>query len=156
MRISPLVVVFALVSCASVDNYPSETLYKEYLEYKELANSDNETAVSTKISKEYLGYLNESDRNIPPELGLTTPFWKYLAGEIRTEYSHFEKIEGETGCLTINGLDKLDRPGSLSLYYIKEDGNWVFNYFGIAVHKSIREYYTEPTCPSLESLKGES
>jgi hypothetical protein len=148
--------MLTLTSCASVDNPTGEVLYKEYLEYVSLANSDNETAVSTKVSKQYLMYLNESDKNIPPELGLTTPFWKYLAGEIRTEHSHFEKIEGETGCLTINGLDKLDRPGSLSLYYIKENGNWVFNYFGIAVHKSIKEYYTKPTCPSLESLKGES
>lgn len=152
MKIWYVFLTLALTACASVEHTSNGTLYNEFQEYQAAVNLNDETAVRTKISKVYLDDMNERDKNIPSELGLDTPFWKYLAREIVTEYSHFENTDGEIGCLTINGLDKLDRPRSLSLYYIKENGNWVFNYSGLTAHDSIRGYYTKPTCPNPESF----
>jgi hypothetical protein len=156
MKIWYMIIALVLTSCATVDNQANGVIYNEYKEYKALVNAGDEVAASTKISQSYLEGLREVDTITSTELGLHTPYWKYFANIINTEYSHFEKIDGDIGCLTINGLDKLDRPRSLSLYYIREHGNWVFNRFGITAHSSIREYYTEPTCPNFEPIKIES
>ncbi len=149
MRILYTILTLALTSCASTE-HANGTLYKEYQEYRALVDSNDATAASKQFSKEFLKEMKEIDNNIPPELGLISPLWKYLASEIRTEHSHFEKIDKNKGCLTINGLNARDEPSSLSLYYIKENDNWVFNYSGFTAHDSIRDYYTEPTCPITE------
>lgn len=54
------------------------------------------------------------------------------------------------GCLTINGLDDQERPKSLSLYYIKEDGKWVFDSIMVAGHQTVNDYYNQAMCPDLE------
>ncbi len=146
-----IIFTLAMTSCASTDHHSSEILYKQYQEYKTLIASDYESALKTKVSEEYLETINEAEKNIPPEF--ITPFWKNLANKIKTEHSHFEEIDGKTGCLTINGLDGIDRIKSLSLYYIEENGHWVFDYVMIAAHDSMSDYYTQPECPNVEQEK---
>lgn len=141
-----MVLMCVLASCVQENPQKNGQLYKEYHEFKLLVNSNNDQAAREKISRNYLELITEIDKKMPPELGFNTPLWKNLATDISSEYSHYEKIEGDKGCLTINGLNRQDRPISLSLYYIKESDNWVFNYFESSSHDSIREYYTEPTC----------
>ncbi|MEJ2463675.1 MAG: hypothetical protein P8098_18895 [Candidatus Thiodiazotropha sp.] len=153
MKILYIIFAFALTSCATSVNHSNGTLYRKYQEYKSAVELNDEVAVSKAVSKEYMEMLKEIDRKIPAELGFNIPLWKSLASDIVIEYSHFEEIHGESGCLTLNGLDKRDSPSSLSLYYIKENGNWVFNYFESSAHDSIKDYYTKPTCPSTEFLE---
>jgi hypothetical protein len=137
-------------SCASVSVPTNGVLYKSYIDYKAAVVSMNESSLSAAISKRYLKAMNEAAKDIPDELGLDMPLWRDLAKEISAEHSHVEKIDEGTGCLTVNGLDKFDRPRSLSFYYIKEDGYWVFDNVMVTAHDTIRDYYTEPTCPSFE------
>jgi len=147
-----IILSFSLASCSTLSNQPDDVLYNEYLEYVILVNSGDESAVETKFTKSYMEAMIESNINIPKELGLNTPLWEDLATTISTEHSHYEKTGANAGCLTINGLDKLDRPRSLSLYYIKENTNWLISYFGLTAHDSIQEYYSEPTCPDPVSF----
>lgn len=153
MKTCYFILTFMLASCAIENVSTHDVLYKSYLEYKAVVESKNESSLSTAISKRYLKAMNDAANDIPAELGLDMPLWKDLAKEIVTEHSHVEKIDGGIGCLSINGLDKLDRPRSLSFYYIKEDGYWVFDNVMVTAHDGIRDYYTEPTCPSAEELQ---
>ncbi len=146
---------FTFAGCVMMAHQSDDSLYQEYQAYKNLVGSGNKVAARRKLAKNYLKNHDEAERNMPPELGLITPFWKHIANEIRTEHSHFEKIAGDSGCLTLNGLDKYDRPSSLSLYYIEENGNWVINGIMVGGHGSIGDYYNEPTCPSREELLAE-
>jgi hypothetical protein len=141
-----------LASCSTLSNQQDGILYNEYLEYVNYVNSGDESAVKTKFTKSYMEAMIKSNSSIPKELGLNTPLWEDLATTIRAEHSHYEKTGANAGCLTINGLDKLDRPRSLSLYYLKENDKWLINYFGLAAHDSISEYYHEPTCPDPGSF----
>ncbi len=150
MKILYIILALTLTSCATSVYQSNGILYEKYQEYKAAAYLNDEVAAGKGVSREYMEMLKEIDRKMPPEIGFNAPLWKSLASDIATEYSHYEAINGETGCLTLNGLDTQDSPSSLSLYYIKENGNWVFNYFESSAHDSINDFYTKPTCPSSE------
>ncbi len=150
MKIRYFILTLMLASCASVGVPTNDVLYKSYLEYKAVVVSMNESSLKTAISKRYLRAMNDAAKDIPDELELDMPLWKDLAKVIDTEHSHVETTDDEIGCLSVNGLDKLDRPRSLSFYYIKEDGHWVFDNVMVTAHDSMKDYYIEPTCPSFE------
>lgn len=116
-RIGHLFLTFAVISCALVEPHSEETLYNEYQESKTPVDSNDKTGANRKLLNAYLENKTKAEKNIPPELGLASSFWNHLAYEIRTEHSYFEKVADDSSCLTLNGLDKENRPSPLSLLH---------------------------------------
>lgn len=121
------------------------SLYDEFQSFGKEVQKDYDGAVQENISTAFIAFYQQAEDNMPPEI--RTPFYKDLAMTIRTEYNHFEVVQGDEGCLTINGLDQDEQPKTLSLYYIRQGGHWVIDNIHVHGHDSIKEYYTSVSCP---------
>lgn len=152
MRVLLLFFVCFLSACttSAVSEPRQGSLYQTFQEFRSLIAQDYALATETMISNEYVARINQAQENMPKEL--RGPFFENLANKIQVEHSHFEEIDDAEGCLTINGLDDRERPKSLSLYYVKEGGQWVFNSIMVAGHQTVDDYYNEATCPAIEQL----
>ena len=149
MRHLVLVILGFLSACASttVDDSNQASLYQEFQRFGSLVVEDEKLATETMVSDKYVAYIRTAQENMPEEL--RSPYFSDLAKKIRTEHSHYEEIKKGQGCLTVNGLDNRQRPKSLSLYYIVEDGRWVIDSIMVALHQSNDDYYREAICPSI-------
>ena len=143
--------VVLIAACSQFQTSNRVNLYNEFSDYKKLVVEDYDLAAKTKVSREFLEFNIRAQNNMPDEF--RSPFLIDIADKIQAEKNHFEKVSGDNGCLTINGIDAEGRPKSLSLYYIVEDGNWVFDYFLIDVHNNTNEYLTEASCPPPEKFQ---
>ncbi len=152
MRVLLLFLVCFLSACttATVNEPRQGSLYQAFQEFRSLIAEDYGLATETMISDEYVARIQQTQENMPKEL--RSPFFENLANKVQVEHSHFEEIDDIEGCLTINGLDDRERPKSLSLYYIKEDGRWVFDSIMVAGHQTVDDYYNEAMCPTIEKF----
>ncbi|GGX62522.1 hypothetical protein [Saccharospirillum salsuginis] len=133
-----------LVACVSAPPQSQRSLYQEFHAFKSMANSNYELAKKTKISRELREHVEQAQKNMPAEL--RTDFFLNLANNFDDEDSHFEEKRAESGCLTVNGVNQDGRPETLSLSYIKEDGNWVINRYMSHIHDSVNGYYESARC----------
>ncbi|MEP4546666.1 MAG: hypothetical protein ABJ000_10850 [Saccharospirillum sp.] len=150
MRLWLLIYVFFLSACTTSSEAEThrDSLYETFQEFRSLVVEDYTLATEAMISDEYVARTRQAQENMPQEL--RSPYFENLAKKIQTEHSHFEKMGTSEGCLTINGLDDQKRPKSLSLYYIKENGKWVFDSIMVAGHQTVNDYYNQAMCPDLE------
>jgi len=149
MRLGMLPLLCLLSACASntVDDANQVSLYQEFQAFRLLVAENRAMAIEVMVSDEHAARIEYAQENMPKEL--RGPYFQDLANKIPAVDSHFEAIESDRGCLTINGLDDRQRPKSLSLYYMRENGRWVFDSIMVALHKSIDDYYREAVCPSI-------
>jgi len=150
MKILYGLVAFILVACVSAPPQSQNSLYQEFQVFQSEVNSNYDLAMKTTISRELREYVEQSQANMPAEL--RTDFFLNLANNFSEVDSHFEEEGMEAGCLTINGVNQDGRPETLSLTYIKEEGNWVINRYMSHVHDSTRGYYDSARCRNLGTL----
>lgn len=143
-----------LGGCAATSSNQEQldSLYQEFRDFQHLVETDLPVAKKTKVAADYVKVIEEAGGKMPEEF--RSPFFEDLAKRFSAVDSHYEAIDGSQGCLTINGLNQKGDPESLSLYYIHENGGWVFDYILTSAHESVQEYYTEATCPDAGEYRS--
>src|SRR5690554_1318680 len=71
-------------------------------------------------------------------------FKNYMAS---TE-SHFEKIDEQEGCLTINGYDEENYPLIFSLKYISNNNHWLIDKIHVVFVENKIDFSDRAKCPS--------
>ena len=115
-----------------------------YVSYSALAESaiDHKILVEKEkyFSNQYLIEVAEDDKN--------TLFLLKITNYMKKVSSHFQRIENERGCLTVNGIGEDGEPISLFLEYKKERSLWLVNYIHISMLESPSEYVLLAKCPN--------
>ncbi len=61
--------------------------------------------------------------------------------------SHYQKINGEIGCLIINGFESNSDPVSIYIEYKHEFGQWRVNYMYVNFLENRDGFVKSPICP---------
>jgi hypothetical protein len=119
MRAILVLVAMMLVGCASIEGNPN-ALNDAYSRYGK-ALADN--AVVEKRNELFApSMLSKLDFNSEKDAAELT-FGSYLY----KERSHYEKADGEHGCLTINGAQEDGEPAAMFLEYQRIGGTWLIS-----------------------------
>jgi hypothetical protein len=134
------VVTLFIASCASISNNHS-VLFQRYSQYKVSADKNNIINIASKyFSRSLLG--NDYSKNLDASDQLL--FKNYMT----KIDSHFEKINVQSGCLTINGYDEENAPLIFSLKYVSDNGVWLISKIHVVFVKSTNSFSKSAKCPS--------
>ena len=135
-----LILALFIASCATLPNPPS-VLYQEFSQYENSTNRDNIIEVASNFfSPSLLGKNYQANPDALSQL----LFKNYMAS---TE-SHFEKIDEQEGCLTINGYDEENYPLIFSLKYISHNNHWLIDKIHVVFVENKIDFSDRAKCPS--------
>jgi len=140
-----LILSLTLYGCSALKVEQAD-LYKEYI--KQTQAVKNNTIVASRelfFTSEYLKEVDPADEKSLLPLN----FSKY----IHQVFSHYQKLEGKKGCLSINGREVSEDPVTLYIEYKKEQGAWLVDYMFLHLIESTEDYAKEALCPrDIESM----
>lgn len=138
-RIIPFLLVIFVFGCAHIPE--SSSLYSEFSAYKK--SVDNST-----LTQKYADYFDPSltadidfkDSSTVDQL----EFSKYMIREA----GHFEVVQGNRGCLTVNGTGSDNNPIALYIEYKRADGKWLISDVDVSFLENAKDYEAKALCPS--------
>jgi hypothetical protein len=133
----------SITSCATTHN-SSSVLYQEFSQYEKSANKNNIIEVAGKFFSPAL--LGENYRT-DPDAASQLLFKNYMANIV----GRHEKIDGQEGCLALNGYDKEKSPLVFSLKYISSNGHWLIDKIQVAFVEDTTDFVNSAKCPSEDS-----
>ncbi len=131
--------ILLVASCATTNRTPP-ILFQTYSQYKESTNEKNIKKLATiYFSQSLLGenYLTN------PDATSQFLFKNYMTSTV----NHYEKLNSQNGCLTINGYDEEKAPLIFSLKYIFKDGHWLIDKIHVVFIENINNFSKEAKCP---------
>lgn len=140
--ISLLVVL--LYGCAHITT--SEQLYNTYSKYNHNLNKQN-------VLKYYHQFFHpdltksvnaKNDNSLSQFL-----FYTYMA----KENGHYEKIYGNSGCLTVNGIDSDNRMIAFYIEYKNYNDKWLMSDIDVSFIEKSMHYKHEALCPALTRVQ---
>lgn len=129
-----------ITSCATLNNSQS-VLYKEFTKYESSANKNNIIEVASNFFSPSLLGSNFQDN---PDAASQLLFKNYM---LNTD-GHFEKINKQEGCLTINGYDEENLPLIFSLKYISNNNQWLIDEIHVVFVENKSDFSSSAKCPS--------
>jgi len=138
-RVFILVIALFVSSCASTKGSPE--LFESYKTYSNKTIKNKQTFVMGLLSKKRVEEIKKSGEK---EFPVLSEFPRVLS---KIE-SHYQKIEKNQGCLTINGYGENNKPIILSIAYLYESKIWVINFVEIYYADSEKEFINKGVCPS--------
>lgn len=139
-KIFCLILSLFITSCAILSNSQS-VLYKEYTKYENGANRNNIIEVAINFFSPSLLGNNYQDN---PDAASQLLFKNYM---LNTD-SHFEKINNQEGCLTINGYDEENSPLIFSLKYVSNNNQWLIDEIHVVFVENESDFSSSARCPS--------
>jgi len=140
-----LILSFTLFAC-SILKVEQTDLYKEYV--KQTQAVKNNTIVANRklfFTSEYLKEVDLTDEKSLLPLKLS----KY----IHQVSSHYQKLEGQKGCLSVNGIEINEDPVTIYVEYKKEQDLWLVDYMFLHLVENYEDYAKEALCPrEVESM----
>jgi len=116
-------------------------LYQVFSRYENTASKDNIIEVANMFfSPALLGKDYESNPDVVNQL----LFKNYM---VNTR-SHYERINGQEGCLTINGYDEENSPLIFSLKYISNNSHWLIDKIHVVFVENEKGFANSAKCPS--------
>jgi len=145
-RLISILILLLPLSCVS-EPVSNQDLYHLYAQLSKSTSSGEVVGDREKyFTPKYLSDVNVTEKKSLFVLKLT----KYI-DSIETQY---QKIDSNSGCLTINGIDKEKSPVSLFVEYKKINSNWLVNYMYLNFIESKKEFINKAICPrDIEALK---
>lgn len=135
-----LVLALFMTSCATVHN-SSSVLYQEFSQYENVANKNNIIEVASNFfSHSLLGRDYQSN----PDAASQLLFKSYMVNID----SHYEKMNEQEGCLTVNGYDEENSPLIFSLKYISSNGRWLIDKIHVLFVDNKKDFANSAKCPS--------
>ncbi len=133
-----LLLLILLTGCSTLE-HSAEPLYKQYSQYKKTTNRENILLVAPNYFSEN---ILENDYATQPYI---TDFLLFK-DSMEKEKSYHEKINGNKGCLTINGYNDKQELVIFSLEYVRSTENWLINF--IATIYDEKEPAKTAFCPN--------
>lgn len=120
---------------------PTQPLYDAYYYYSQNANRDNIIDVASKyFSPTLLGENYKTN----PDASSQFLFKNYM----QEATNHYEKVNDQSGCLTINGFDADQYPVMFSLGYALIDNTWLIDQIHVVFVKSEKDFVAQAKCRS--------
>ncbi|MEJ2076330.1 MAG: hypothetical protein P8X79_23060 [Reinekea sp.] len=145
-----MVLFLVLTSCSSTTYHEKEDAINAgplYESYKRAITNNDPKYIRSFYSSDYFREADANVENFDPSDAV-----EFMKGWIKTEKSHFEKDNGNDGCLVVNGLDEWSGAGSLAIEYIHEQTGWVIDHVLAIEHDSEEDYFNNAICPTEEEL----
>lgn len=139
-RLLFLIVALLMTACASAGRDPA-VLYPIYSQYKAESNKEN----IIELAEQYFtpSLLGKNYRTNPAARQQLL-FKDYMA----SEDSHFEAVDSQTACLTINGYDVDKAPLIISLRYLAVDQRWLIDKIHVAFIEDRADFSKSARCPA--------
>lgn len=135
-----VVILPVLASCTTPHEAKTD-LFDRYLQYKTQMVFVNPTKLMTLFfSNEY----REGAKQAPVDIATQNTQLLNILDQVA---SHFERHEGKTACLTMNGYDKKGRPLIESLRYVREQQKWMIDYSQIMFLNHSKQFVSHAYCP---------
>jgi hypothetical protein len=134
--------IFALFvsSCTTMQNSTS-VLYHKYSQYKKNASKENISELARDFfSQALLDKDYRTNRDAINQL--------LFKNNMVTEDSHYEMINGQNGCLAINGYDQKNAPLIFSLKYISSNSRWLIDKIHVVFIDDVNDFADSAKCPS--------
>jgi hypothetical protein len=136
----------SITSCATTHE-SSSVLYQEFSQYEKRANENNIIEVAGKFFSPAL--LGENYRT-DPDAASQLLFKNYMV----TIVDHHEKIDGQEGCLALNGYGEEKSPLIFSLKYVSSNGHWLIDKIHVAFVEDTADFVGSAKCPSETPNSG--
>jgi len=139
--------IFA-ASCVQPTQPPSESLSVRFNNYREIVNiTKNSDKLTIKVKTFYSANLwrdgtekSEKKSNTKKFYALNFPMWIIDISSIK------ETIDGNQGCLLVNGLNNKKEKSALHIIYISENNTWVIDDITYQILSDYEAYFDEPVC----------
>ncbi len=135
------ILMLSLIIASCVTTKESTSLFENYNTYVSEINKNKSDFFLPMLSKNRVNQINLSNKN---EFPVLSEFPRVLS---KIE-SHYQKLETNKGCLTINGYGKNNKPIVLSIKYLYENNKWGVDFVEIYYADSIKEFPIKGICPS--------
>jgi len=136
--ISLLTILF-IASCATTYRAPP-VLFQTYSQYNESTDVNNIKEVANiYFSQSLLGKNYVTNPDATSQL----LFKDYMIAIA----NHYEQVNSQNGCLTINGYDEEKAPLIFSLKYILNNGRWLIDKIHVVFIESKNDFSKEAKCP---------
>jgi len=139
MKIFMILFFIFLHGCAHITT--NEYLYKAYSEYSDKLNKQN---VSSDHSLYFHSTLTKSVSNSNTRVMSQFLFHAYMHKEL----SHYEMIKGDTGCLTVNGIDSNKNMIAFYIEYKKMKEKWLILDINVSFIEKNENYGQKALCPN--------
>jgi hypothetical protein len=127
MKSAWLLCLFALTSCAAPQNQVAQDdLFATFDRYQNLVAENNKEAIVDMISVERRPIILKSERLLQLIIGGLTGDMVSLDSKYQAYASDGDK---QTGCLTINYYREENKPATVSIGFVKEQGAWKMDAF---------------------------
>ena len=133
------ITILFIASCATTYRAPP-VLFQTYSQYKESTNENNINEVAniyfsqSLLGEDYLTNLDATSQLLFKDYMITTD-------------NHYEQVNSQNGCLTINGYDEEKAPLIFSLKYILNNGHWLIDKIHVVFIESKNDFSKEAKCP---------
>ncbi len=117
-----LTLALVLVSCTATKE--SKVLFDNYNTYVSEAKKNKSKFILPMLSSNRVNQINSLGETQFPVLSEFPNILYKIAG-------HYQKLEGNIGCLTINGYGENDKPIILSIKYLYENKKWGLDFIEI-------------------------
>jgi hypothetical protein len=136
------VLLAPIAACAVVPQKPDTPLYETYRHYRE-AVADGSVVVRR---DEFFtsSVLDEIDSTSAKDIKALR-----IGASVADERSHYEKMEKERGCLTVNGYGDNGDPVSLFIEYRSVNNKWLTSHTNIYIpgKEVFNGFFEKPLCP---------
>lgn len=134
-----LIITIILVSCATIKE--NKGLFESYNTYVNEIRKHQSNFILSMISKKRVNKINSlGEKEFPVLSSFPNVLFKIK--------SHYQKLENNKGCLTINGYGKNNNPILVSIKYLYENKKWVIDFVEIYYTDSAKEFQTKGICPN--------
>jgi len=134
-----LMLISVLYGCSTLETEQTD-LYENYSQQAKAVK--NNTILARRESFFTSEYLKEVDPDNEKSLLLLK-----LSQYIDQEISHYQMLDNQKGCLSINGVELNKDPVSLHVEYKKEQGLWLVDYMFLHLIESREDYVKKALCP---------
>lgn len=138
-RILLIILYISIASCASTKE--SKDLFGNYNTYSIKIKNNKVKFIMSMLSKDKAQKIKALGAKEFPVLSE----FSHVLHKIE---SHYQSIENNIGCLTINGYGENNKPIVLSIKYLYEDKNWGVDFVEVYYADSKNEFQNKSVCPS--------
>ncbi len=137
------IAILLILCCSGCATYKPKNI-DLYEEYVRLSAAVKESLIEKKMSQFYTSsYLKEVNLNDEKSLFLLN-----LPNYMEKVESHYQKISGDNGCITVNGFEQNGDPLTLYLEYKNSNDLWLVNYIYLSLLDNKNKFVNKAVCPT--------
>jgi hypothetical protein len=139
------IVLFCVLSPISLNAKSDIGIYNSYTLFKEAVKMGKYDLLTSYLTAENIKYLNTNGG--VNKFNDVFPLLSSFPFIIKNEINNYQLVEGDKGCITVNGLDESSEPTAINVEYKKESSSWKLDYIHVEYLSSKDEFSKKASCP---------